>query len=155
MVLCLFVAYVGCMSREGFHLSFVAYVWGWPYRLSTSRDRATRRCEPSLSGAGPGLSLVGSGMCFFVRSPAACGVFACVLLVWTLCRFLFLKKYHGGVPLCRRVMFWWIMWSNFVRQRFISRAFLNFSLPFARPVLCFNPVEGSTNDYHLVAATIP
>jgi hypothetical protein len=23
------------------------------------------------------------------------------------------------------------------------------------PVLCFNPVEGSTNDHHLVAATIP
>jgi hypothetical protein len=93
------------LSREGFHFSFVAYVWGWPYRLSTSRVRATRRREPALYGAGSGLSFVDFDRCIFVRSPAACGVFPCVLLLWTFCRFLFLKIYHGGVPLCRRVVF--------------------------------------------------
>jgi hypothetical protein len=46
------------------------------------------------------------------------------------------------------------MWSKFAKHR-LGRAFLNFFLAFARPVLCFNPVEGSTNDCHLVAATIP
>jgi hypothetical protein len=69
------------LPREGFHLSFVAYVWGWPFRFSASRVRATRRREPALSGAGPGLSLVAFDKCFFVKSPVACGVFPCVLFL--------------------------------------------------------------------------
>ena len=70
-------------SRKGFHLSCVAYVWGWPYRLSASIVRATRRHEPAMSGVGPGFSLVANDKCFFVRSPDACGVFPCELLLWT------------------------------------------------------------------------
>ena len=57
------------LSREGFHLSFVAYVWGWPYRLSASRVCAACRRELALSGGGPGLSLVAFDRCFFCQKP--------------------------------------------------------------------------------------
>jgi len=69
------------LPREGFHLFFVAYVWGWPFRLSASRVRATRRHEPAMFGVGTGFSLVASDVCFLVRSLTACGVFPCVLFM--------------------------------------------------------------------------
>ena len=58
------------------------------------------------------------------------------------------------VSSCYRVAFLWCSWVKIRKQR-RRRAFSIFFYAFARLVLCFNPREGSTNNYHLVAATIP
>ena len=96
----------GCIcrvSREGFHLSFVAYVWGWPFRLVTSRVRATRRHEPTMSGACSGLSLVTSDWCFFVRSVVACIIYPCLWSPGNVLWSVFAEIYHVYVSYCLRV----------------------------------------------------
>ena len=65
-----------------------------------------------------------------------------------------MKIDHGCVSVCYRAAFSWFMWTK-IRKRRRCRSFPIFFFAFARRVLCFNPGEGSTNDCHLVAATIP
>jgi len=65
----------------------------------------------------------------------------------------FCENDHGCVSSCYRVAFLWFLWAK-IREHRRRRVFSIFFCAFTRRVLCFNPREGSTNYYHLVAATI-
>ena len=63
-------------------MSFGAYVWGWPFRLSASRVHATRHREPTLFVAGPDISLVAFERRFFGQNPGCLRCFpVCIVSV--------------------------------------------------------------------------
>ncbi len=109
---------------------------------------------PALDDAGPGLSLVASGLGFVAKSCGVCGVLMVFLFFRDVFRFYCLKRDLGCDPLCRRAAVLCFLLSN-TRKLQHHRFLPFFCCAFAGRVLCFNPGEGSTIIYHLVAATVP